>query len=127
LLKETTDDLLRLRKDVEAHQAVWSRIEAKKREVVDLERRSRGLMRTLELEREELGAMVKKGREIMESVDKVEKSKFSLLIATRIMTRSIWLVANNDRSGSCTQATSSCSCPGETLFGAYIESSHTDR
>jgi hypothetical protein len=77
LLKETTDDLLKLRKDVQAHQEVWTRIERKKKEVVDLERRSRGLMRTLEAERRELDLMVREGREIMESVDKVEKSMFT--------------------------------------------------
>jgi len=77
LLKETTDDLLKLRKDVQAHQEVWTRIERKKKKVVDLERRSRALMRTLEGERRELDLMVKEGREIIESVDKVEKSMFS--------------------------------------------------
>jgi len=79
LLKETTDDLLRLRKDVQAHQEVWTRIERKKKEVVDLERKSRALMRTLEGERRELDLMVKEGREIIESVDKVEKSKSRFL------------------------------------------------
>jgi hypothetical protein len=74
LLQETTDDLLALRKDVVAHQEVWARIERKKKEVVDLEKRSRGLMRALRVESEELGVMVKEGREIMESVDKVQKS-----------------------------------------------------
>jgi len=79
LLKETTDDLLKLRKDVQAHQEVWTRIERKKKEVVDLERKSRALMRTLEGERRELDLMVKEGREIIESVDKVEKSKSRFL------------------------------------------------
>lgn len=74
LLQETTDDLLALRKDVVAHQEVWARIERKKKEVVDLEKRSRGLMRALKVESEELGVMVKEGREIMDSVDKVQKS-----------------------------------------------------
>lgn len=78
-MKETTDDLLRLRKDVQAHQEVWTRIERKKKEVVDLERKSRTLMRTLEGERRELDLMVKEGREIIESVDKVEKSKSRFL------------------------------------------------
>ena len=54
---------------------MWTRIERKKKEVVDLERKSRALMRTLEGERRELDLMVKEGREIIESVDKVEKSK----------------------------------------------------
>jgi hypothetical protein len=76
LLQETTNDLLALRKDVVAHQEVWARIEGKKREVVDLEKRSRGLMRALKVESEELGVMVKEGKEIIASVDKVEKSTF---------------------------------------------------
>ena len=75
LLQETTNDLLALRKDVQAHQEVWTRIEGKKREVVDLEKRSRGLMRALKVESEELGVMVKEGREIIHSVDKLEKGE----------------------------------------------------
>jgi hypothetical protein len=78
LLQETTNDLLSLRKDVAAHQEVWARIEKKKKGVVDLERRSRGLMRALKVESEELAVMVKEGREIMESVDKVAKSMSSV-------------------------------------------------
>ena len=46
---------------------------------MDLERKSRALMRTLEGERRELDLMVKEGREIIESVDKVEKSKSRFL------------------------------------------------
>jgi len=79
LLQETTKDLLALRKDVVIHQEVWARIESKKKEVVDLEKRSRGLMRALKTESEELGVMVKEGREVMDSVDKVQKSKCSPL------------------------------------------------
>jgi hypothetical protein len=80
LLQETTNDLLALRKDVAAHQEVWARIEGKKKEVVDLEKRSRGLMRALKVESEELGVMVKEGKEIMASVDKVEKSTFGFRV-----------------------------------------------
>ena len=91
LLQETTDDLLALRKDVVAHQEVWARIEKKKKEVVDLEKRSRGLMRALKVESEELGVMVKEGREIMKSVDKVQKS---MSLKSNIEAQSEMLIAD---------------------------------
>lgn len=73
LLDQTSAELLRLRKEVRAHQAVWARVERKKREVIMLEKRTRGIMRTLEKERSELETMVREGKEVMESVDKVER------------------------------------------------------
>jgi hypothetical protein len=121
LLQETTNDLLALRKDVVAHQEVWARIERKKKEVVDLEKRSRGLMRALRVESEELGVMVKEGREIMESVDKVQKSAF--------LTLKHWGEERNadDRSNPCAQTPGARSRPRQTFFSAYIEPSHTNR
>jgi len=120
LLQETTDDLLALRKDVIAHQEVWARIEKKKKEVVDLEKRSRGLMRALKVESEELGVMVKEGREIMESVDKVQKC-----MSLKIAGSTEWDA--NGRSNTCAQTPGARSCTRQTLFCAYIESTHTDR
>lgn len=77
VLEQTCNDLLQLRKDVRAHQAVWERVERKKREVIELEKRTRMIMRTLEKERSELETMVREGREVMESVDRVEPSESS--------------------------------------------------
>jgi hypothetical protein len=76
-LEDTTGELLRLRQDVAEHQELWARIEAKKKNVIDLERRVRGIMRTLERERSDLETMVQEGRDIMASVDKVEQSELS--------------------------------------------------
>ena len=120
LLQETTDDLLALRKDVIAHQEVWARIEKKKKEVVDLEKRSRGLMRALKVESEELGVMVKEGREIMESVDKVQKC-----MSLKIAGSTEWDA--NGRSNTCAQTPGARSRTCQTFFCAYIEPSHTDR
>jgi hypothetical protein len=120
LLQETTDDLLALRKDVVAHQEVWARIEKKKKEVIDLEKRSRGLMRALKVESEELGVMVKEGRTIIDSVDKVQKSK-----STTFAGSTEWDA--NGRSNTCAQTPGACSCTSQTLVSAYIEPSHTDR
>jgi len=120
LLQETTDDLLALRKDVVAHQEVWARIEKKKKEVVDLEKRSRGLMRALKVESEELGVMVKEGREIMDSVDKVQKSMF-----LKIAGSTEWDA--NGRSYTCVQTPGARSRTCQTFFCAYIESTHTNR
>lgn len=74
LMEQTTYDLLKLRKDVRAHQEVWARVERKKREVIQLEKRTRGIMRTLERERAELDTMVKEGKDIIASIDKLEQS-----------------------------------------------------
>lgn len=77
-MEQTTSDLLKLRKDIREHQAVWARVERKKREVINLEKRTRGVMRTLEKERAELETMVREGREVIASADKVDKGMSTL-------------------------------------------------
>jgi mediator of RNA polymerase II transcription subunit 4 len=75
-LNDTAEELLRLRDEIAVHQELWARIEVKKRNVIDMEKRVRGIMRTLESERGDLETMVLEGREIMASVDKVETSEW---------------------------------------------------
>lgn len=72
-MEQTTSDLIKLRKDIKEHQVVWARVERKKREVIGLEKRTKSLMRTLEKERSELETMVKEGREVVGSIEKVDK------------------------------------------------------
>lgn len=82
VLDQTCTDLLALRKDVRAHQVVWERVERKKREVIELEKRTRVIMRTLERERSELETMVREGREVVASVDRVERSELAFSLAS---------------------------------------------
>lgn len=72
-MEQTTSDLIKLRKDIRKHQDVWARVERKKREVMGLEKRTKGLMRTLEKERSELETMVKEGKEVVDSINKLDK------------------------------------------------------
>ena len=51
-------------------------MERKKKEVISLEKRTRAMMRDLEKERAELETMVREGREVISSVDKVDNSMF---------------------------------------------------
>lgn len=112
-LKNTTDELLRLREDVAVHQELWARIEAKKKNVIDLERRVRGIMRTLERERCELETMVQEGRDVISSVDKVEKSECAHDVFERER-----LIARPNPYPIITVARSRI---GQALFCAYIE------
>ena len=78
-------------------------------------------MRALRVESEELGVMVKEGREIMESVDKVQKS-------TSLTLKHWDEECNADgRSDTCAQTPGARSRTRQTFFSAYIEPSHTNR
>lgn len=77
-------------------------------------------MRALKVESEELGVMVKEGREIMDSVDKVQKSMF-----LKIAGSTEWDA--NGRSYTCVQTPGARSRTCQTFFCAYIESTHTNR
>lgn len=73
-INQANTDLLFIRKGVREHQDVWARVERKLREVIELEKRTRAILRTIERERSELETMIREAREVVESVDKVEKS-----------------------------------------------------
>ncbi|TXT13710.1 hypothetical protein VHUM_01077 [Vanrija humicola] len=62
-----------LARDAEEHQRRWARLQDKKREVEDLERRVRALVRDLEGGRTELEAMVAEGERVRENIDASER------------------------------------------------------
>ncbi|KAL1411149.1 hypothetical protein Q8F55_002099 [Vanrija albida] len=62
-----------LSRGAEEHQRRWARLQDKKREVEDLERRVRSLVRDLEGGRTELEAMVAEGGVVRENIDASER------------------------------------------------------
>lgn len=76
-LAHSSTELERLVKDVWEHQVAWNEFERKRKEVVGLEERVRGLLRGLEGGRRELEGMVEEGREFRESIEKSERGRSS--------------------------------------------------
>ncbi|WOO81462.1 Mediator of RNA polymerase II transcription subunit 4 [Vanrija pseudolonga] len=62
-----------LARDAEEHQRRWARLQDKKREVEDLERKVRSLVRDLEGGRTELEAMVSEGERVRDNIDASER------------------------------------------------------
>ncbi|ODO06121.1 hypothetical protein L198_01353 [Cryptococcus wingfieldii CBS 7118] len=66
-------DLAGLVREVEEHQKLWNKLQEKKEEVKQLERRVRGLVRSLEEGRRTLEGMVDQGVKEVAAIDKSEK------------------------------------------------------
>ncbi|WVF65530.1 hypothetical protein IAT40_000258 [Kwoniella sp. CBS 6097] len=71
----STLDLSSLVKETYEHQAEWQRFLAKKKEVENLEKRVRGVMRRLEGSRGELEGMVEAGRAVRNDIEKSERAQ----------------------------------------------------
>lgn len=76
-LVQSSVQLDALARDTEEHQRCWDKLLAQKREVEDLERKVRGLIRELEGGRTELESMVDEGRRVSEGIEKSENGEFS--------------------------------------------------